>query len=88
MTEEGIPNTQNAIFRANNDYSYFEIPLDILIDNGQLPGWAIALIVIGSLLIGGLGGFIAWKKFTATKPKSEIKTSLLEDEANKQNSEE
>lgn len=77
VTEEGIPDTQNAVFKANNDFSHFEIPLDILVNSGQLPGWAIALIVIGSLIVGGLGGFIAWKKFAAKKPKSEIKKSLL-----------
>jgi hypothetical protein len=29
--------------------------------SGGLPGWAIALIVVGSLALAGLGGFIGWR---------------------------
>ena len=81
MTEEGISQNQYAKFRANNDFSEVEIPLDVILHNSTLPGWAIALIVIGCLLVAGIGGFVGWRWFSKRKPKSEIKKSLLEDEA-------
>ena len=52
---------------AFNDFSKVKIPLNIVVKNddddqsGGLPGWAIALIVVGSLALAGLGGFIGWR---------------------------
>jgi hypothetical protein len=45
-----------------NDYSQYILPLDLLIDNnGVLPGWAIALIAIGSVILIGVVGVIIWR---------------------------
>lgn len=83
-TEEGIYETQNAKLVAFNDYSKHKLPLNILISSSSFPGWAIALIVIGSLALAGLGGFVVWKLYLAKKKQATeepIKKSLLEDEA-------
>lgn len=68
-TSAGIESTQNAKVVAWNDFSQIELPLQIIIDNGSsgLPGWAIALIVIGSLLVAGLGGFVGWRLYLKSK---------------------
>jgi len=62
-----------------------KIPLEIIGINGDggLPGWAIALIVIGSLAIACAGGFFAYRYFVAKRAKdeNEIQKSLLEQEA-------
>jgi hypothetical protein len=52
----------------------------VIVNSSSLPGWAIALIVIGCLLAAGLGGFVAWRLYMKRKPKSEIKKSLLEEQ--------
>lgn len=69
---------------AFNDYSKVELPLNILIsDSSHFPGWAIALIVIGSLALAALGGFVGWRlylKQRAAGPEEPIKKSLLEEE--------
>lgn len=77
---------------AKSDYSKFEIPLNIIIDkkdddddtSGGLPGWAIALIVVGSIALAGLGGFVCWRLYLKRRAQSPeeapIKKSLLEKE--------
>lgn len=84
--------SQKAKFVAKNDFHIFELPLNIVINNNDddddkttgLPGWAIALIVIGSLAIAGLGGLICWRLYLKKKGQSPesapIKQSLLEKE--------
>ena len=81
LTEEGITETQKITLRANNDYHTLDIPFSILISSA-LPGWAIALIVIGSLAIAGVIGFFVYSKYAKGKrPNRESETteqSLLE----------
>jgi hypothetical protein len=74
---------QNVFIRANNDFSHWDLPLSLFVDNG-LPGWAIALIVIGSVGISlGIGYFIYIKYIKNKTPnrESEVERSLLEKEA-------
>lgn len=82
--------TQNAKLVAFNDYSTKQLPLNIVIDNGGtsgLPGWAIALIVIGSIALAALGGFVGWKFYLKKRSQSPdeapIKKSLLQEEVDK-----
>lgn len=52
-------------------------------DDGALPGWAIALIVIGSLAVAAGIGFVVFTKFIKAKTpnrESETEKSLLERE--------
>lgn len=90
-TSAGIEYTQDAKVVAWNDFSTVELPLQIIIDNGSgLPGWAIALIVIGSLLVAGLGGFVGWRLYLKSKTIREeepIKKSLLEKEGESEDEE-
>lgn len=62
ITESGIANTQKGFLVAQNDYHNVKIPLSLIVNGGSgggLAGWAIALIVIGSLAAaGGIGYFI------------------------------
>jgi|JI6StandDraft_1071083.scaffolds.fasta_scaffold638825_1 hypothetical protein len=62
ITESGIANTQKGFLVARNDYHNVKIPLSLIVNGGSgggLAGWAIALIVIGSLAAaGGIGYFI------------------------------
>lgn len=62
ITESGITNTQKGFLVAQNDYHNVKIPLSLIVNgggSGTLAGWAIALIVIGSLAAaGGIGYFI------------------------------
>lgn len=62
ITESGIANTQKGFLVAQNDYHNVKIPLSLIVNgggSGALAGWAIALIVIGSLAAaGGIGYFI------------------------------
>ena len=49
--------------------------MNIIIDNSDdggsgLPGWAIALIVIGSVALAGLGGFIGWRLYLKKRGQS------------------
>jgi hypothetical protein len=46
------------------------LPLNILIHTTSLPGWAIALIVLGSLAVAALGGFVVWKLYLAKKKQA------------------
>lgn len=56
---------------AYSDFSSHSLPLSIIIDNGgALPGWAIALIVIGSLAVAGLAGFVAWRLYAKRRSQS------------------
>jgi hypothetical protein len=68
--------------RANNDYHSLDIPFKIIIKSSEFPGWAIALIVIGSVAIAAAIGFVVFKKFVQGKrPNRESETteqSLLE----------
>lgn len=66
ITEEGITDTQKIVLRAMNDYHTLDIPFSIVIGSG-LPGWAIALIVIGSLAIAGVIGFFFYSKYVKGK---------------------
>jgi hypothetical protein len=66
ITEGGITDTQDIIFRAINDYHSLDIPFKIVISSG-LPGWAIALIVIGSVAVAGAIGFLIFKKYAKGK---------------------
>ncbi len=71
ITEEGIYSTQNAELVAFNDFSTYKLPLNIIIHGGSgLPGWAIALIVIGSIALAGLGGFVGWRLYLKSKGQS------------------
>ena len=62
VTEEGISSTQNAQFVAFNDFSTFKLPLDVAIGE-EFPGWGIALIVIGCLVVAGVGGFFCYRMY-------------------------
>ena len=66
---------------AQNDFTKFRIPLDVVVHG--LPGWAIALIVIGSLLVAGGLGYVIFIMFVKKKEtkEQEIKKSLLEESA-------
>ena len=78
---------------ATNDYNKVALPITIKIDdNGpipptpsKLPGWAIALIVIGSVALAGAAGYFGWRYWKirqgAISSEPEIKKSLLESEA-------
>jgi hypothetical protein len=78
-----LDSTQNVKIRANNDFSHYDLPLSLLVDN-SLPGWAIALIVIGSVAISGAIGYFIYIKYIRNKTpnrESEVERSLLEKEA-------
>lgn len=66
ITEDGITDTQNIILRAVNDYHKLDIPFKIVIGS-NLPGWAIALIVIGSVAVAAAIGFLIFKKYIQAK---------------------
>lgn len=86
VTEDGIPNTQDAVLRARNDYHKLDIPFKLIVvgDDTGLPGWAIALIVIGSVAVAGIIAYVLFLKFVKGKRpnrESEItEKSLLEHE--------
>jgi hypothetical protein len=69
ITKSGISENQKAKLVAWNDFSKYSLPLNIIINGeGQaLPPWAIALIVLGSIGIAIVGGFIAWKLYLKKK---------------------
>lgn len=81
ILEQGISSTQNAEFVAHNDFTKFRIPLDVVVHG--LPGWSIALIVIGSLLVAAGLGYVIFIMFVKKKEtkEAEIKKSLLEESA-------
>lgn len=85
LTERGIDTTQSAILRARNDYHKLDIPFTLSISGSDgLAGWAIALIVIGSVAFAGLLGYVFFLKFIkAKRPNRESEVtekSLLEKE--------
>ncbi len=86
LTEKGIDSTQKVVLRARNDYHKLDIPFSLSILNGDsdLPGWAIALIVIGAVALAGLAGYVFFLKFIkAKRPNRESEVtekSLLEKE--------
>jgi hypothetical protein len=68
VREGGISNTQNAVLRARNDYHLLDIPFQYIVNSDEgLPGWAIALIVIGSLAVAGIAGYVGFLKFVKGK---------------------
>lgn len=90
-TRTGIKKTQNVQLTANNDYSKVVLPITIKIDDigpipptpdsKKLPGWAIALIVIGSVAVAGAAGYFGWRYWKIRQGavlEPEIKKSLLE----------
>lgn len=72
-TYEGISNSQDAILRARNDYHKLDISFKVLVNNDStLAGWAIALIVIGSVAVAGVIGYALFVKFVkARRPNRE-----------------
>jgi hypothetical protein len=66
VTEEGIEKTQEAVLRARNDYHKLDIPFKLIVEGG-LPGWAIALIVIGSVAVAGVIAYVLFVKFVKGK---------------------
>jgi len=86
LTEKGIDSSQKAVLRARNDYHKLDIPFTLAINGGasDLPGWAIALIVIGAIALAGLFGYVFFLKFIkAKRPNRESEVtekSLLEKE--------
>lgn len=81
-TKSGIKHSQHGKVIVWNDFSHIELPLDLLVSS-TLPGWAIALIVIGSLLFAGLAGFAGWRFYLKSKAAADedtVKKSLLEEE--------
>jgi hypothetical protein len=76
VTEEGISDTQNIVLRAMNDYHSLDIPFQIIINSSGLAGWAIALIVIGSVAAAAGIGFVVYKKVLQNKrPNRESETT-------------
>lgn len=85
VTENGISDTQEAVLRARNDFHKLDIPFKLYVaGSDSLPGWAIALIVIGSVAIAAIVGYVLFLKFVKGKRpnrESEItEKSLLEHE--------
>jgi hypothetical protein len=86
ITEDGISDTQDIILRARNDYHKLDIPFKIIVNSDNaFPGWAIALIVIGSVaILAGVGFFVYTKFVKGRRPNRESESteqSLLEREA-------
>lgn len=85
VLEEGIKHNQHARLKAQNDFHYLSIPLNVLVpgDSG-IPGWGIALIVIGSIAVAAVAGYVLYIKVIrkGAKPfrESETEKSLLERE--------
>lgn len=55
---------------AENDFTKFRIPLEVLV-HGLLPGWAIGLIVVGSLIVAGGAGYVVYIMFVKKKESKE-----------------
>lgn len=66
-TLPGISSTQTAKLKARNDFHTLELPFEITIEAGSLPGWAIALIVVGSVLVAAGAGFFIFVTFIKNK---------------------
>lgn len=58
IAHAGIETTQNGFLVAQNDYHSVKVPISLVITGTGLAGWAIALIVIGSLLGAAVIGYI------------------------------
>lgn len=90
ITEAGIETNQKGFLVARNDYHSVKIPLSLVINGSSggdgLAGWAIALIVIGSLaVVGGLGYVLFIRgKGKAPNRESEAEKSLLERQADEE----
>jgi len=83
-TYGGIENNQEGFLVARNDYHNVKIPINLIVNGSEsgMPGWAIALIVIGCVLVAGGIGFVVYVK-AVKKPayrESETEKSLLERE--------
>jgi hypothetical protein len=83
---------------ARNDYHKIKVPLKLVVeqvnpvppppppptpDSDGFPGWAIALVVIGSLAVAAGIGFVVYTKLIKAKApnrESETEKSLLERE--------
>lgn len=62
VAASGINSDQNANLIAQNDFSSHSISVTIH-GHGGIPGWAIFLIVAGSLAIAGVIGVFAYKTY-------------------------
>lgn len=87
-TTSGILNDQKGNLIARNDFHSLSIPITLVVKGGNsdggIAGWAIALIVIGSLAVAAGAGYFGYMKFFAGKApnrESEAEKSLLEREA-------
>ena len=86
VLEEGIKHNQHATLKATNDYHSLTIPLNVLVpgDTDGIPGWGIALIVIGSIAVAAIAGYVVYVKVIKKGGKgyreSETEKSLLERE--------
>ena len=56
----GIEQDQNGYLVARNDYHSIRVPISLVVTGTGLAGWAIALIVIGTLLAAGIAGYIVF----------------------------
>jgi hypothetical protein len=54
----GIEGTQEGFLVAQNDYHSVRVPFSFVVTGTGLAGWAIALIVIGSLLGAAALGYL------------------------------
>lgn len=63
-SQEGISDNQEGFLVAQNDYHQIKIPITLLVNGSGsgLAGWAIALIVIGCVLVAGGVGFVVYVK--------------------------
>ena len=67
-SEKKIKNNQKGFLVAQNDYHNVKIPITLIVNNSGLAGWAIALIVIGSLAVAaGIGFVIKTRLLTGSK---------------------
>ena len=58
LAHAGIETSQSGFLVARNDYHSVKVPVSLVITGAGLAGWAIALIVIGSLLGAAAIGFL------------------------------
>lgn len=81
---DGLDQNLDLVLRARNDYHLLDIPFKLKVVDDTLPGWAIALIVIGSVAVAAVIGYAVFLKFVKGKRpnrESEItEKSLLEHE--------
>lgn len=66
---DGIQETQSGSLLAQNDFHNIRIPINLIVNGGdELAGWAIALIVIGSIAAAGIIGYLIYIKLLKQKP--------------------